>query len=50
MTRENVLSLRAVMTDGSKVTISYQTRKSFAGYDLTRLFVSSEVRFASSPM
>ncbi|MEZ5924753.1 MAG: FAD-linked oxidase C-terminal domain-containing protein [Hyphomicrobiaceae bacterium] len=40
--RENVLSLRAVMADGSIVTTSRRSRKSSAGYDLTRLLVGAE--------
>ena len=40
--RENVLSLRAVMADGSEVRTSHRARKSSAGYDLTRLLVGSE--------
>jgi D-lactate dehydrogenase (cytochrome) len=40
--RENVLSLKAVMADGSIVTTGNRARKSAAGYDLTRLFVGSE--------
>jgi D-lactate dehydrogenase (cytochrome) len=40
--RENVLSLRAVMADGSVITTARRARKSSAGYDLTRLLVGSE--------
>jgi D-lactate dehydrogenase (cytochrome) len=40
--RETVLSLRAVMADGSVVTTARRARKSSAGYDLTRLLVGSE--------
>jgi len=40
--RENVLSLTAVMADGSIVRTSRRARKSAAGYDLTRLLVGSE--------
>ncbi|MEX2494562.1 MAG: FAD-linked oxidase C-terminal domain-containing protein [Woeseia sp.] len=40
--RENVLSLRAVMADGSIVTTGQRARKSAAGYDLTHLLVGSE--------
>ncbi|MFQ5983335.1 MAG: FAD-binding oxidoreductase, partial [Woeseiaceae bacterium] len=40
--RENILSLKAVMADGSIVTTGHRARKSAAGYDLTHLFVGSE--------
>ena len=40
--RENVLSIKAVMADGSIVTTASRARKSSAGYDLTRLLVGSE--------
>jgi D-lactate dehydrogenase (cytochrome) len=40
--RENVLSLKAVMPDGSIVTTARRARKSSAGYDLTRLLVGAE--------
>ncbi len=40
--RENVLSVKAVMPDGSIVTTARRARKSSAGYDLTRLLVGSE--------
>jgi D-lactate dehydrogenase (cytochrome) len=40
--RENVLSLKAVMADGSIVRTGHRARKSAAGYDLTRLFIGSE--------
>ncbi len=40
--RENVLSLKAVMADGSIVTTGHRARKSAAGYDLTHLFIGSE--------
>lgn len=40
--RDNVLSITAVMADGSLVRTSRRARKSSAGYDLTRLLVGSE--------
>lgn len=40
--RENVLSLTAIMADGSEVTTASRARKSSAGYDLTKLMVGSE--------
>ena len=40
--RENVLSLTAVMADGSVVKTASRARKSSAGYDLTKLLVGSE--------
>jgi D-lactate dehydrogenase (cytochrome) len=40
--RENVLSLTAVMADSSIVKTASRSRKSSAGYDLTKLMVGSE--------
>jgi D-lactate dehydrogenase (cytochrome) len=40
--REVVLSLTAVMADGSVVRTGSRARKSAAGYDLTRLLIGSE--------
>ncbi|MBL4894736.1 MAG: FAD-binding protein [Emcibacter sp.] len=40
--RENVISLKAVMADGTIITTSSRAKKSAAGYDLTRLLVGSE--------
>jgi len=40
--RENVVSLKAVMADGTIITTSRRAKKSSAGYDLTRLLVGSE--------
>jgi len=40
--RENILAMTVVLGDGSVIKTSRRSRKSSAGYDLTRLFIGSE--------
>ncbi|MFC7064558.1 FAD-binding oxidoreductase [Brucella rhizosphaerae] len=40
--RENVLALKAVMSDGRLIETSKRVKKTAAGYDLTRLLIGSE--------
>jgi D-lactate dehydrogenase (cytochrome) len=40
--RENVLSMKVVLADGTLVSTGSRARKSAAGYDLTRLFIGAE--------
>ncbi len=40
--RENVISMTVVMPDGKAIKTAARTRKSSAGYDLTKLMVGSE--------
>src|SRR6267142_2820369 len=40
--RENVLAMTVVLAEGRVITTSSRSRKSAAGYELTRLFVGSE--------
>ena len=40
--RENVINVEAVLADGSLIRTARRSRKSAAGYDLTRLMVGSE--------
>lgn len=40
--KDNVLALKAVMSDGALVKTAQRAKKSAAGYDLTRLLIGSE--------
>lgn len=40
--RENILSLKVVLPNGEIIQTSRRSKKSSAGYDLTRLFIGSE--------
>ncbi|MDD9977598.1 MAG: FAD-binding protein [Boseongicola sp.] len=40
--KDNILSLKAVMPDGSIIQTGQRAKKSSAGYDLTRLLIGSE--------
>ena len=40
--KDNVLALKVVMPNGEVITTSRRSRKSSAGYDLTRLFIGAE--------
>ena len=48
MTRDMVLGLEAVLTDGTVVSLNALIKNN-AGYDLKQLFIGTEGRSASSP-
>lgn len=40
--KENVISLKAVLADGTLVSTGRRAKKKSAGYDLTHLFIGAE--------